>query len=97
MHRARLNTSLRNAILGVALLLGQWLTVAHAVEHPALSTETVCQICLHGQLDSGALAPRLAALPAFVAVPFEAPVAVAAVPHRSPSLYRARAPPVSLV
>ena len=98
MRHVRLNTRLRNAILGVALLLGQWLAVAHAYEHPALAPEQVCQICLHGQgHDSGALAPSLAALPEFGADPFDAPLTLAAVPLRQPSRYRARAPPAVLV
>jgi hypothetical protein len=89
---------LRNAILGVALLLGQWLTLAHAIEHPALSPEQVCQICLHGQgLDSGAIAPTAVALPEFHAVAVDAPLLVAAVPLRHTARYRARAPPVVLV
>lgn len=94
MHRARLNVRLRNAVLGVALLLGQWLVLAHVIEHPALAPEQACQICLYGQgLDSGAMAPTLAALPDFAPVAPEAVVPAATAARPRPSLYRARAPP----
>ncbi|MGQ0619051.1 MAG: hypothetical protein ACT4QA_03890 [Panacagrimonas sp.] len=50
-------------IFALALLLGQWLNLAHAYEHPALSADLHCEICLHAQgLDSGAVAAALSDL-----------------------------------
>ena len=52
----RLN-SLKKSLLIIALALGQWLVLAHGLEHPALAQDQACQICLHAQgLDSGATA-----------------------------------------
>lgn len=70
----------RKLILALALILGQWLMVAHAFEHPAISGEIACDLCHHGhRLD-------LDALPAATAV-----VAVA-VRHESPSVAALPAP-----
>lgn len=58
----RLN-SLKTSLLIIALALGQWLVVAHGLEHPALAQDQACQICLHAQgLDSGAIAVALPSL-----------------------------------
>ncbi len=87
---------LRFALLGLVLLIGQLLQVAHAYEHKALSVHPVCQICLHGQgLDSGALAPKVVSLPVFGV---DAPIALAlpsAVRVLRASAHRSRGPPVS--
>lgn len=97
LRRFRQATGLRNAILGVALLLGQWLFLAHAIEHPALSPEQACQICVHGQgLDSGALAPTVVALPSFDPAAFVTVALPSAVATSFRTLYRARAPPAVL-
>lgn len=56
---------LRNAVLLLALVLGQWLTFAHAQQHPAFgAAEKACVYCVHAPgLDAGAAtpAPALAA------------------------------------
>lgn len=50
----------RFLLLALALLLGQWLALAHGFEHSALQADPYCQICAHAQgLDGGALAPTL--------------------------------------
>lgn len=50
-------------IFTLALLLGQWLNLAHAYEHPALSADPHCEICLHAQgLDSAAVAAAISDL-----------------------------------
>ena len=87
----------RLALLGLVLLIGQLLQVAHAYEHKALSAHPVCPICIHGQgLDSGALAPSTPALPEFGA---QAPTA-SALPivllTRRAAAHRCRGPPVVL-
>ena len=50
---------LRNAVLLLALVLGQWLTFAHAQQHPAVGhLEKACVYCVHAPgLDTGGLAP----------------------------------------
>ena len=88
----------RLALLGLVLLIGQLLQVAHAYEHKALSVHPVCQICIHGQgIDSGALAPSATALPEF-GVQAPTPTALpAAVVTRRVSAHRSRGPPVVLI
>lgn len=83
-------------LLTLALVLGQWLVLAHAFEHPALAKDAACQICIHAQgLDGAALsvAPAAATLTATVEVP-------AAPPYRAPSYaalssYDIRGPPAA--
>jgi hypothetical protein len=84
----------RKLILAAALILGQWLMVAHAFEHPAISGELACDLCHHGhRLDFDVLPATAAA----VAVPARhEPPAVAALPApRSAVLarYSIRDPP----
>jgi hypothetical protein len=51
-------------LLILALLVGQWLLVAHTHSHPAIELDQVCEICVHaGSIGSGALAAKPAALP----------------------------------
>ena len=52
------STRLQTAALLLALVLGQWLTVAHAFLHPVTAgPDTHCEFCLHGPgLDSGTVA-----------------------------------------
>lgn len=65
----------RLLLLTLALLLGQWLVLAHGFEHPAVQADAVCQICAHAQgLDSGALAPSAFGLPP--SLPVEAALAL---------------------
>lgn len=50
----------KSLLLALALVLGQWLVLAHAFEHPALQADALCQICAHAQgLDGAALSPAL--------------------------------------
>lgn len=50
-------TSSRLFLFALVLILGQWLTLAHAVEHPALASggESTCELCLHAHQLGGAL------------------------------------------
>lgn len=57
----------KSLLLALALVLGQWLVLAHAFEHPALQADALCQICAHAQgLDGAALSPALPLPPALV-------------------------------
>ncbi|HVT36854.1 MAG TPA: hypothetical protein VHE37_14785 [Nevskiaceae bacterium] len=49
----------RTAAMLLALLLGQWLNLAHGFIHPVdAGPDAHCQMCLHAQgMDSGAIAP----------------------------------------
>jgi len=89
---------LRLVFLGLVLLVGQLLEVAHAYEHPALSEHPVCQICILGQgLDSGAPPTTIAALPVFG---LDAPSALAlpvAMRIQRASAHRSRGPPLVFV
>ena len=83
----------------LALLLGQWLAVAHGFLHPATAAPDVqCELCLHAQgMDSGAVA----ALPQ-QAVPQstqEAPLVALLAPVLTPASRHCpiRGPPSSLV
>lgn len=91
--RRRLPSSL---LLTLALVLGQWLVLAHAFEHPALVKDNSCQICIHAQgLDGAALSvtPVPATLTATVEVP-AAPLYLA--PFRAVfSSYDIRGPPAA--
>lgn len=51
----------RLLLLTFALVIGQWLTLAHAFEHPALAGDDSCQICVQHGLEGTALAPQVAA------------------------------------
>ena len=79
----------------LALVLSQWLTFAHAFQHPALNAaDQSCEICLYAQgLDSGAVL-----IASQIPVPppaHEAPLAAALpfVPTRSTYRYPIRGPP----
>ncbi|MCK5770116.1 hypothetical protein [Algiphilus sp.] len=51
---------IRTLILAIALVLGQWLALAHATEHLGAADEPLCEVCLHAKrLD----APGIAAVP----------------------------------
>lgn len=81
-------------LLALVLLLGQWLAVAHAFEHPALVQDAACQLCVHAQSHAGALlkaAPSSPALPGTT----EAPVAscISAPQQTAPTAYDIRGPP----
>lgn len=89
---------LHEVLMVLALVLGQWLTLAHAFQHPALSAaDFQCQICLHAQgLDSGAAPTPLQ--PASLAAAQEAPQRTAApfFPTLAQAYYPIRAPPILL-
>lgn len=81
-------------LLLFALLLTQWLSVAHAFEHPALSSDQNCAICLFDAgLDSAAPLPAAAVITHSFGV--EAPVAIGttSVAELQRARPRARAPP----
>ncbi|WP_162932513.1 hypothetical protein [Solimonas sp. K1W22B-7] len=84
-------------LLALALLLGQWLSFAHQLQHPALNGDVDCEFCVHAQnLASGAPAAGSAA-PQFAATQ-EAPgvLAVAVAASRPAALIRIRGPPMTL-
>jgi hypothetical protein len=84
------------ALLVLALVLGQWLTLAHSFQHAALDpADQQCQLCLHAQgLDSGA-APSLPNL-VLLGIAQEAPVSLPAIssPGSAVRYCPIRAPPV---
>lgn len=84
----------RTMLFALALILGQWLTLAHASEHPALSTEKAgCELCLHvHQLGAAAPAPGVAQV---AIAAHEAPAATIPAATPTPSLrhYPIRGPP----
>ncbi|WP_341921649.1 hypothetical protein [Hydrocarboniphaga effusa] len=89
---------LPHCLLLFALLLTQWLSVAHALEHPALEPEKACAICsFDAGLDSAAPLPAAPVIAHSLSI--EAPVAIAATPsaERRRARPRARAPPSILV
>ncbi len=86
-----------SVLLALALLLGQWLSFAHQLQHPALSGDVDCEFCVHAQnLASGAAAAGSSA-PQFAATQ-EAPgsLAIAAPASRPVALIRIRGPPLTL-
>lgn len=85
---------MRTLLLATALILGQWLTLAHANEHLAPAQELSCEICLHAERFGGGLAfavPRLA----LAVRGCEAPEAlsVPTVPRREAAHYSIRGSP----
>jgi hypothetical protein len=36
-------------LLAAALVVGQWLAVAHDFQHPVTASDLACQVCAHGQ------------------------------------------------
>jgi hypothetical protein len=88
---------LPSLLLGLALLLTQWLSFAHALEHPALSPDKTCSICVLGlNIDSGAPLPASPAVPHWIAPEAPADVAETGIVTAVPPTARARAPPLSL-
>ncbi|MBI2383094.1 MAG: hypothetical protein HYV18_03370 [Gammaproteobacteria bacterium] len=90
-------THLRPLLLLLALTLGQWLSFAHAAQHPALAVDQPCPVCLHAQGLDGALPPAKPVLPAIsgAARPVPPPPRRAAVaPLRRCTI---RGPPLPLV
>ena len=81
-------------LLALALLLGQWLVLAHDFEHPALADDANCQICVHAQgLDGGApaSAPALALAITVAGAPLALVPAAPALP--AAASYDIRGPP----
>ena len=81
-------------LLLFALLLTQWLSVAHALEHPALEPDKACAICLFDAgLDSAAPLPAAPVIAHSFGI--EAPLAITATPiaELQRARPRARAPP----
>lgn len=95
MHRF---SAPRFLLLALALAIGQWLSLAHTFEHPALKVDLACQICAHGQgLDGSALAPTLQLSSQFAIseAPAQETAAVVLVVPRT--LHRIRGPPASAI
>lgn len=89
---------LRLALLGLVLLIGQLLQVAHAYEHTALSAHPICQICIHGQgFDAGVIGPDALVLPEFGAQAPVSRVLPSAARVLPASAHRSRGPPVVLI
>ncbi|MDB5972143.1 MAG: hypothetical protein JWQ90_4593 [Hydrocarboniphaga sp.] len=87
---------LRAALLGCALLLTQWLTFAHAVEHPALSQDKACAVCVMGlNLDGGMPLPALPTIAYWFPTELPPPQAAADAASAGLPTARARGPPVS--
>jgi hypothetical protein len=87
---------LRSLLLLLALLAGQWLAVAHAHEHPALTVDQACALCVHVPgLDDAALAATAAAIAADAHVGGVTAALRPAPRGRAPSVLRNRGPPVS--
>lgn len=93
----RMRRRLSPLLLGLALLLTQWLSYAHAIEHPALQQDKACAVCILGaNLDSGAplmQAPTIVLLlqsHRYIVTP--APITGG----QRPLTTRARAPPLPL-
>jgi hypothetical protein len=87
--------STQKLILVLALLLGQWTTLAHGFEHSALASEQGCPFHLLSQFaDAGSITAALPALaiPQSAEAPFtpSAPASLGFAPDR-PSI---RGPPV---
>jgi hypothetical protein len=85
----------RHLLLIVALLLSQWLVVAHAHEHPATAADQVCELCVHAQQLGSAGIAAAPAQPAFEGRT-EAPASAGAdlVAGTAPVVLRNRGPPV---
>lgn len=68
----------QSLLLVLALLVGQWLVLAHELQHPALGGDLDCQLCVHAHnLASGA--PPAVTTPDLATYAQELPVAVVAV------------------
>lgn len=64
------------ALIALVVLLGQWLSVAHAADHPVLAgADVVCDYCVSGIGSGPAPAPELAG--ALASSRIEPPVAAA--------------------
>lgn len=89
---------LRNVLLALVLVFGQWLNFAHASDHSALSPDShACEFCVHAQ----GLLPGLADLPPTptLCVVHEAPSPTGGdvFSAAAPSYYAIRGPPVFFV
>ena len=90
------NRRMPTLLLALALLLTQWLSFAHALEHPALAQDKACSVCVLGMnLDGGAPLPASPAVAHWIApdassAPLQLHAGVA-----TPLTARARAPPHS--
>lgn len=88
---------LPHLLLALALLLTQWLSFAHALEHPALSQDKACSVCVLGlNLDGGAPLPASPAVLHWAPGAAPAAIATVAAVRRPPPTTRARAPPLVL-
>jgi hypothetical protein len=61
-------TSIHHSLIfALVLLLGQWLSFAHELQHPSLDSDIDCQLRVHAQNLASGVAPAAAA--PFVAAP----------------------------
>lgn len=87
---------IRRLLLVASLVFGQWLAVAHASEHHALTQKHACSQCLHVQpLDTGPGTPG-PNLDFFVAETVVGPATAVPLDVVSRYPYRSRAPPADL-
>lgn len=89
--------TLHTLLLACALLLSQWLAIAHDYQHPVLAGDETCQVCLHGPGFQGG--PAAAPVLASTWLTSEAPLADRPDPVTLHRYTRAsiRAPPALLV
>jgi hypothetical protein len=57
-------SGIRQLLFVLALVLSQWLVVAHAAGHPATGFDLDCEICLHAPGSPGGLPAAEPCLPA---------------------------------
>lgn len=87
----------RRLLFVLALVLSQWLVVAHAAAHSALAVDLNCQICLHAPgIGVGALAGTPAALPPCASTEAPAPATVDGIRTAASRDTRIRGPPALL-
>lgn len=83
-------------LLALALLLTQWLSFAHALEHPALAQDKACSVCVLGMnLDGGAPLPASPAVAHWVATDAASAPLTLHDGVSTPRTTHARAPPHS--
>jgi hypothetical protein len=88
---------LHKLLLAAALVIGQWLAVAHDFQHPVTGSDPACQVCTHGQsLSAGpSHVPAIAASGLGIEPPCA--IQILAVPARRHGPASIRAPPAALV
>ncbi|HEY0974791.1 MAG TPA: hypothetical protein VGE57_09885 [Solimonas sp.] len=87
----------RKLLLAAALILGQWLLVAHAFEHPVSANDLTCQLCHVGHRTDAAPPPAIVQV-VHAQATYEAPtLAATPAPRVAPlTRYPIRGPPLRL-